>query len=63
MRVHGITLEGKESNTHNPSQNLFFTAVCVRTLTFFWPGWYLNFSIWFMKNMNIIWTEKYKIMK
>ena len=32
-------------------------------VTFQQPGWHLNFSIWFKKNVNIIWKEKDKIMK
>ena len=32
-------------------------------LTFSLPGWYLKFSLRFMKNVGIIWTEKDKIIK
>jgi hypothetical protein len=32
-------------------------------VTFQRPGWHLNFSIWFKKNVNIIWKEKDKVMK
>jgi hypothetical protein len=33
MRVHGVTLEGKESDTHSASQNSLFKAVSFETLT------------------------------
>jgi hypothetical protein len=31
-------------------------------LTFKWQSLYLNFRVWFMKNVNIIRTERDKIM-
>jgi hypothetical protein len=51
MRVHGVTLEGKENDTHSASQNSLFKAVSLQTLTFFLPGRYLNFSARFVKNV------------
>jgi len=50
MRVHGVTLEGKENDTHSASQNSLFKAVSLQTLTFSLPGRYLNFSTRFVKN-------------
>jgi hypothetical protein len=35
---------------------------CEKKISLKQPGWYLNFSIWFMKN-NVIGIEKYEIMK
>ena len=35
MRVHGVTLEGKESDTRSFPQNSLFKAVYLQTLTFF----------------------------
>jgi len=49
MRVHGVTLEGKESDANSPSQNSLFKAVSLQTLTFFQQCCYLNFSTWFVK--------------
>jgi len=33
---------------------------CLLILNLKWPGWYLTFSVWFMKN---IWVDKFKIME
>jgi hypothetical protein len=42
------------------------SIICVTctivNLTFKHPRWYLNFSLWFVKNANIIWTEKDRIL-
>jgi hypothetical protein len=60
MRVHGVTLEGKESDTHSASQNSLFKAVSLQTLTFFLlPDQYLNFSARFVK--NVLFEQKKKI--
>jgi len=32
-------------------------------LTFIQPSWYLNFSALFMKNVSIIWVDKFEIIK
>jgi len=49
MRVHGVTLEGKKSDTYSASQNSLFKAVSLQTLTFLLPGQCLNFIARFVK--------------
>ena len=39
------------------------SPVCLCPITFERPGWYLNCSAWFMKDLSIVWTEKDKIAK
>jgi len=38
-------------------------VIAFQRLTFERLGWYLNFGAWFMKNVNIVWTERDKIMQ
>ena len=62
--VGSVTLDlGHGQNIKKLQFSLFFYMVVKGsvTLTFKWLGRCLNFSVWFMKNMSVIWTEKDKL--